>query len=213
LSNNNLGSEVRVYTKCPSDRFPEDVKKPKIELFALRGVGPYGPEAFRLAFSNGELPEEQKNTAILFGVDEELAKQHLCIQTIRSNVFNINPDDGSVTIRCPKLPKDTDARIGVRRDPKNPDRKQKIFGYNLVLSTSVELHLKIELPVAVTNIAGNAEEGSQIINNKEQIHNHHKARVKIDIADVHPVKYWSNTAPSFHPPTHSKSSKLEYPDI
>jgi len=35
LSNNNLGSEVRVYTECPSDYFPEDVKKPKIELFAF----------------------------------------------------------------------------------------------------------------------------------------------------------------------------------
>ena len=98
LSNNNLGSEVRVYTECPSTRFPEDVKKPNIELFA-----------FRLAFSEGELTEEQRNTAILFGVEEELAKQHLCIQTIRSNVLNINPDDGSITISCPKLPKDTDA--------------------------------------------------------------------------------------------------------
>jgi len=202
LSNNNLGSESRVFTECPSNRFPEDVKKPKIELFA-----------FRLAFADGEISEEQRNTAKLFRVKEDLDKQHLCIQTIRSNLFYINPDDASITIRCPKLPKDTDARIGVRRDPKNPDRKQKIFGYNLVLSTSVEIHLKIELPVAVTNIAGNAEEGSQIINNKEQIHNHHKAQVKIDVADVHPVKYWSNTAPSFHPPTHSKSSKLEYPDI
>jgi len=177
LSRNNLGSESRVYTECPSDRFPEDVKKPKIELFA-----------FRLAFADGELSEEQRNTAILFRVDQELAKQHLCIQTIRSNLFYINPDDASITIRCPKLPKDTDARIGVRRDPKNPDRKQKIFGYNLVLSTSVEVHLKIELPVAVTNIAGNAEEGSQIIQNKEQLHNHHHTQVKIDIADFHPVK-------------------------
>ena len=97
LAENNLGSEARVYTECPSQRFPEDVKKPKIELFA-----------FRLAFSDGELTEEQKNTAILFGVEEELAKQHLCIQTIRSNVFDINPDDGSVSIRCPRLPKDTD---------------------------------------------------------------------------------------------------------
>lgn len=165
LSNNNLGSEVRVYTQCPSARFPEEVKKPKIELFA-----------FRLAFAEGELTEEQNNTAILFGVEEELLKQHLCIQTIRSNVSFINPDDGSITISCPKLPKDTDARIGVRRDPKNPDRKEKIFGYNLVLSTSVELHLKIELPVAVTNISGNAEEGNQLIQNKEQIH--------IDIADA-----------------------------
>ena len=83
-----------------------------------------------------------------------------------------------------RRPKDTDARIGVRRNPQNPNKKQKIFGYNLVLSTSVEVHLKIELPVAVTNIAGNAEEGSQIIQNKEQIYNHHKAQVKIDIADA-----------------------------
>ena len=173
LSNNNFGSEVRVYTECPSDRFPEDVKKPKIELFT-----------FRLAFADNELSEERRNTAILFGVEEELAKQHLCIQTIRSNILDINPDDGSVTIRCPKLPKDTDARIGVRRDPQNPDKKQKIFGYNLVLSTSVELHLKIELPVAVTNIAGNADEGGHIINNKKQIHAHHKCQVKVDIADA-----------------------------
>ena len=173
LSKNNLGSESRVYTQCPSDRFPDDVKKPKIELFA-----------FRLAFADGELTEEQRNTAILFGVEDELDKQQLCIHSIRSNVSSIDFDDGSITIRCPKLPKDTDARIGVRRDPKNPDKKQKIFGYNLVLSTSVELHLKIELPVAVTNIAGNAEEGSQIITNKEQIHNHHQCQVKIDIADA-----------------------------
>jgi len=130
------------------------------------------------------LPEEQKNTAILFRVEDELRKQNLCIQTIRSNVSTINFEDGSITISCPKLPKDTDARIGVRRNPKDPNKKEKIFGYNLVLSTSVEVQLKIELPVAVTNIAGNAEEGSQIIQNKEQVHNHHHAKVKIDIADA-----------------------------
>ena len=173
IAENNIGSEVRVYTECPSDRFPQDVKKPRIELFA-----------FRLAFADGELSREQVNTAILFGAKEELDKQNLCINTIRSNVSSINFDDGSMTMCCPKLPKDTDARIGVRRDPQNPNKKQKIFGYNLVLTTSVELHLKIELPVAVTNIAGNAEEGSQIISNDNQIDRHHRCRVNIDIADA-----------------------------
>jgi len=176
IAENNMGSEVRVYTECPSDRFPEDVKKPKIELFA-----------FRLGFTDGDLTEEQRNTAILFGVEEELAKQQLCTNTLRSNVSSINFDDGTITISCPKLPKDTDARIGVRRDPKNPDKLQKIFGYNLVLSTSVEVDLKIELPVAVTNISGNADEGSQIITNNDQISKHHCAtanQVKIDIADA-----------------------------
>ncbi|MGP8337823.1 MAG: transposase [Methanosarcinaceae archaeon] len=179
LADNNLGSEIRVKAPCPSDRFPEkdrkgkEIKRPRIELFACR-----------LAFVDGELSEEQRNTAILFGVEDELTKQNLCIQTTRSNVSDINFEDGSITISCPKLPKDTDARIGVRRNPKNPNKKEKIFGYNLVLSTSVEMELKIELPVAVTNIAGNAEEGSQIIQNKEQIHKHHTAQVKIDIADA-----------------------------
>lgn len=179
LSQNNLGSEVRVYTECPSDRFSKkdkngnELKKPKIELFA-----------FRLAFQDGEPTEEQNNTAVLFQVKKDIDKQNLCINTIRSNVYSINFDDGSMTICCPKLPKDHDARIGVRRDPQNPNKKQKIFGYNLVLTTSVELHLKIELPVAVTNIAGNADEGSQIINNNEQIYNHHQCQVKIDIADA-----------------------------
>ena len=179
LADNNLGSEIRVKAPCPSDRVPEkdkkgeEIKRPKIEIFACK-----------LAFADGELTEEQKNTAILFGVEEELSKQNLCIQTTRSNVSTINFEDGSMTISCPKLPRDTHARIGVRRNPKNPNKKEKIFGYNLVLSTSVEIQLKIELPVAVTNIAGNAEEGSQIIVNNEQLHSHHEADVKVDIADA-----------------------------
>ena len=73
---------------------------------------------------------------------------------------------------------DTVARIGVRRDPQNANRKQKIFGYNLVLSTSVELDLKLELPVSATNIAGNAEEGKKIITNTEQIRAHHDYQSK-----------------------------------
>jgi hypothetical protein len=98
LSENNLGSEVRVYTECPSNRFPEkdkngkEIKKPKIELFA-----------FRLAFADGEPSEEQNNTALLFDVKEELDKQQLCINTLRSNVSNINFDDETITISCPKL--------------------------------------------------------------------------------------------------------------
>ncbi len=182
LDQNNLGSEVRVYTECPSTMFPgknrkgNEIKKPKIELFA-----------FRLAFVDGEHSQEQKNTALIFDVKEELDKQNLCLNTIRSNVSRINFTDGSMTMCCPKIPKDIDARIGVRRNPQDPNRKQKIFGYNLVLTTSVEVHLKLELPVAVTNIAGNADEGSQIINNNEQIHRHHPIganQVKVDIADA-----------------------------
>ena len=78
-----------------------------------------------------------------------------------------------------------DARIGVRRNPRNPDKKEKILVIIWCCQTSVELQLKLELPVAATNTAGNAEEGSQIIENREQIYRHHEvADTKIDIADA-----------------------------
>ena len=113
MPENSLGSDIRVYAECPSDRFPKDVEKPKIELFS-----------FRLAFSDGEPSQEQINTANLFGVKDELDRQQLCIQTIRSYMTEIDLD-GAMTMGCPKLPKDTDARIGVRRHPLYPDKKRR----------------------------------------------------------------------------------------
>jgi hypothetical protein len=172
LAKGNLYKECRVYTECPSARFPDDVKRPKIELFS-----------FRLGFCDGEPTAEQRNTASFFGVEKELEKQHLCIFTLRSNVTFVDPVDGSISIRCPKLPRDTDARMGVRKDTKNPDRKQKVFGYNTILATSVELHLGIELPVAVSNIAGNADEADFLVENTEQIYDHHDCEVKLAVAD------------------------------
>ena len=171
MPKNGMGTDIRVYADCPSDRFPEDVEKPKIELFS-----------FRLAFSNGEPTQEQINTATLFGVKDELDRQKLCIQTISSNLTEID-SDGAMIMSCPKLPKDTDARIGVRRHPLYPDKKEKIFGYNAIISTSVEPHLGIELPVAVSNIAGNAEEGSYLEINREQINEHHNCKPAVDLAD------------------------------
>jgi len=171
MPKNGMGTDIRVYADCPSDRFPEDVEKPKIELFS-----------FRLAFSNGEPTQEQINTATLFGVKDELDRQKLCIQTISSNLTEID-SDGAMIMSCPKLPKDTDARIGVRRHPLYPDKKEKIFVYNAIISTSVEPHLGIELPVAVSNIAGNAEEGSYLEINREQINEHHNCKPVVDLAD------------------------------
>ena len=172
LANHNLGAGCRVYTDCPSDRFADDIKKPKVELFS-----------FNLSFCDGEPTREQKNTACLFGVEDELAKQHLCINTIRSNVSHIDPVSGSINICCSKLPKDTDAKIGVRRDLKNPNKKEKVFGYNAIFTTSVEFALGIEMPVAANNIAGNAEEADFLIANTDQIYEHHDCEVKIVIAD------------------------------
>jgi len=77
-----------------------------------------------------------------------------------------------------------DARIGVRRNLQNPNKKQKIFGFDAIIDTSIELPLGIELPVACTTIAGNAEEGKHYTTTKEQVVEYHGKTSKIDLADA-----------------------------
>jgi len=173
LNKVNLEKAFRIKWECPF--IPEKIlkKPPKVEVLSMK-----------LGYADGNLSQNQINTALLFGVKEELDKHGIFINVIRSNLFEVDLCEGHAKFCCPKIPKDTDARIGVRRDPQNANRKQKIFGYNLVLSTSVELDLKLELPVAATNISGNGEEGKKIITNTEQIKAHHGSVTKIDIADA-----------------------------
>ena len=169
----NLEKSFKIKAPCPSISFPKDVKLPKLEVLVMK-----------LVFADGVPSESQINTAMLFGVKDLLDKHRLCLTVIRSNVFEIIPDQDHASFCCYKIPKDLDARIGVRRDPIYSNRKQKIFGYNLILSTSVEPDLKLELPVAAINIAGNADEGKKIITNTKQIKAHHDCITKIDLADA-----------------------------
>lgn len=74
--------------------------------------------------------------------------------------------------------------MGVRRNPQNPNRTQKIFGFDAIIDTSIELTLRIELPVACSTIAGNAEEGKYYITNREQILAYHRRTATIDLGDA-----------------------------
>jgi len=166
------GKEIRIKLECPSHNFPEDIQKPKVELLtlSLESANPEKPSIFNQ----------------IFGLEEKLQIAELDLLVKRGVITKIDTTDDthSFFFRCPKLPADRDAKIGVRRDPQNPNRKQKIFGFNAVIDTSIELTLGIELPVACTTIAGNAQEGNQYIPIKEQILHYHGKISKIDLADA-----------------------------
>ena len=165
------GKEIRIKLECPSPNFPEDIQPPKVELLTLSLEAPN--------------PEKPSIFNQIFGLEENLQSAGLDLVVKRGVLTKIvtGPTD-SFFFRCPKLPADRDARIGVRRDPQNPNRKQKIFGFNAVIDTSIELSLGIELPVACTTIAGNAREGSQYIPIKEQVLYYHGKTSKMDLADA-----------------------------
>ncbi len=160
-----LHKEIRIKVECPSSRFPEDAKiqRPKVEVLSLclQEADPENPSIFNQ----------------IFGVQEELRRENLDLIVKRGVFTEIILGDSAKTdsffFRCPKLPHDMDARIGVRRNPKNPDRIEKIFGFNAIIDTSIEPDLGLELPVACTVIAGNGEKGRHFISNKNQILDHH----------------------------------------
>lgn len=171
-----LFKDMRVKVECPSQRFPDSAKipRPRVEILTLclREADPEKPSIFNQ----------------IFGVKEDLKQAGLDLVVKRGTFTEIVLGDSAKTdsffFRCPKMPHDLDARIGVRRNPQNPDRKEKIFGFNAIIDTSIELDLGIELPVACTVIAGNGEEGRHFISNKIQILNHHGKASKIHIADA-----------------------------
>jgi len=166
------GKQIRIRLQCPSPNFPEDIQPPKVELLtlSLEDANPEKPSVFNQ----------------IFGLEEKLQTADLDLVVNTGVVTKIDTGDDihSFFFRCPKLPADRDAKIGVRRDPQNPNRKQKIFGYNALIDTSIELTLGIELPVACTTIPGNAQEGNKYIPIKEQLLHYHGKTSKIDLADA-----------------------------
>jgi hypothetical protein len=124
----------------------------------------------------------------IFALQDELYKAGLDLVVKRGILTKIVLDgdasSDSFFFRCPKLPSDMDAKIGVRRNPQNPNRKQKIFGFDAIIDTSIELELGLELPVACTTIAGNAEEGRHFITNRKQLLHHHGKTSRINLADA-----------------------------
>lgn len=166
--------EIRVRVECPSTNFPEDVQRPKVEVLTLTLQEP-NPEKPSICNQIFELEEELQ----IAGLDL-VAKRGVFTKIVMGESTHTD----SFFFRCPKLPSDMDARIGVRRNPQNPNKKQKIFGFDAIIDTSIEVTLGIELPVACTTIAGNAEEGRHYITNREQILGHHGTTSKIDLADA-----------------------------
>jgi len=168
------GKDIRIRVECPSHKFPSDVQRPKVEVltFCLREAHPDKPSIYNQIFT----------------LQEELKRAGLDLIFKRTVITAITLDDGIKTdsffFRCPKLPADRDARVGVRRNPQNPKHKQKIFGFNAVIDTSIELDLGLELPVVCTTIAGKAEEGRHFITNREKVLAHHGKTSNIDLADA-----------------------------
>lgn len=170
-----IDKELRAYAKCPKGTLPNDVKPPSIQLCAYKLL-PYNQDAV----------DEKDQTSKLFGVEEELKKHNLMLVSLRSNISKIelNLKDNPVYVRCPRMPYDLDAKVGYRRAKHNPDKKEKVFGYQVVISTSIEPETGLEIPIACITRPGSAHDGNYFIHLKEQIKwQHPYFKTYLDIGD------------------------------
>jgi len=82
------------------------------------------------------------------------------------------------------VPADLSAKVGYRRRKDNPEKKERVFGFQVTITTSVEPHLGLELPVAVVSGPGSTKDGNCLIPLREQIKKHHSFQTFLDIGDA-----------------------------
>ena len=155
-----LGKEKRAFVKCPRiDSLPKHVNPHSIEILA-----------YKLVPFDSQLINDKDQTAKFLGLEKELSDLNLSLIPLRSNISCINLDliNNPVFVNCPKVPADLDAKIGYRRSKFNPNKNEKVFGFETLISTSIEPELGIELPVACVSFPGNQSDGSHFINSRFQ---------------------------------------------
>ena len=154
-----LGKTYSLAIECPQPNYPQQdahnkpLKRPKMRLFQ-----------YRFLPQNEQAPPREDPTLKLLGVEEKLQEYGLTLQytllPLGQIAFSEQGKD-LLQFACPRLPKDWDARLGVRRDNHNPSRKVFVFGYDKVTTHSGEPELETAFPIWTSTLAGNAQEGKE----------------------------------------------------
>lgn len=192
---------MRISVTCPSDKFPKDEKKPKIEALS-----------FCLEAKGIDSCKVSDNIAKVLGIENRINELGLSLKIVRSNINLVKLEGKSMSyfIRCPRFPSDPDARIGVRRDRRDPNREEKIFSYDAIFGTSIEPDLHLEIPVSCLTSPGNADERSYLPPIRNEIKERHpKAHPKVVLADAkHDIlQNYSYIRENDQIPNHSLQSK------
>jgi hypothetical protein len=61
---------------------------------------------------------------------------------------------------CPKVPSDLEAKVGYHIDNKDPQHKERVFGFLQQKTTNIDVELGLELPVGTSTYPANVHEGS-----------------------------------------------------
>ena len=168
-----LGKERRSFAICPKDDLPSCVKKrPTFVVFSF-------------CFLAKEEEQEQGQLAHILGLEKELSQRGLYLKTLSSAISKVDltEDEPLIYVKCPKIPADLEAKIGYKRANHNPNKKVKVFGYQAMITTNIELEIGLELPVGCITSPANELDGSYLIPEREKLIKKHKFLPYFDIGD------------------------------
>jgi len=154
-----LGKERRSFAICPKDDLPSCVKKrPTFRVLSF-------------CFLPKEEDQEQSELAHILGLEKELSERGLYLKTISSCISKIDltEEEPLIYVSCPRMPADLEAKIGYRRSNHNPNKKVKIFGYEAMITTNIELKIGLELPVGCVTSSADELDGSYLIPEREKL--------------------------------------------
>jgi hypothetical protein len=152
----------RIQITCP---FPEVVQK-VISATGNKG-NPREPkvallEVEYLSSDNAETSDRQCLADLLDLPEADIP--HLRIKWSR-----IKNSQGELIGNCSKVPSDIEARVGYHVDNKNPSKKEQIFGYLHLKTTSKENELGLELPIGNSTYPANANEGNNFFDHRSKL--------------------------------------------
>jgi hypothetical protein len=102
------------------------------------------------------------------GLEVEPA-QGLFLEVVQCHVVR---QGGDLYISCPRVPTDTEARLGVHISPRTGE-EEYIFGRDVMITSNVEVRLGgLTLPVGLSLHPANVNEGSVFIEHDEQVTRH-----------------------------------------
>jgi hypothetical protein len=154
---------TRLQVTCP---FPEVVDKVR-EATAKKGR-PKAPSVTLLEIET--VPENKASTSQRQLVATLLGRPQGEVPPLRLKWCHLSQGaHGELIGRCPKMPSDLEAKIGVHIDTKNPDKKEEVFGYLHLKTTDVNPALGLALPLGNSTYPGNTKEGTEYIAHRSKL--------------------------------------------
>ena len=117
--------------------------------------------------------DDQKRSELAYipGLEKKLSWQGFYLKLLRSCISKIDltKDEPLIYGLCPRMPADLEAKTGYRRSNRNPNKKPKVFGYQAMITTNIEVQIGLELPVGCLTTPAHKLDGSSLIPERKNI--------------------------------------------